>query len=91
MIIYKYNKDIFCFITVRIESDTAEIIQIERHTVTSLSNEIKRLYNIKVEDSLSILHNIIEGLLSLTPGQYIMQHIPQNGPFAYVYKQAEYR
>lgn len=55
----------------------------------SLSNEIKRLYNVKAEDSLNILHNIIGKLSSLTPGQYIMQHVPQNGPFAYVYKQAE--
>jgi len=58
----------------------------------SLNDEIKRLYNIKVEDSLSILHNIIEGLSSLIPGQYILRHVPQNGPFAYVYKHAtEYR
>ncbi|XP_011708117.1 PREDICTED: little elongation complex subunit 2-like isoform X1 [Wasmannia auropunctata] len=71
---------------VRIEASTGEIIQIERHTEMSLSNEIKRLYNVKVENSLSILHNIIDGLSSLTPGQYIMQHIPQSGPFAYVYK-----
>lgn len=55
----------------------------------SLSNEIKRLYNVKAEDSLNILHSIIEKLSSLTPGQYIMQHTPQNGPFAYVYKQAD--
>ncbi|KYN14089.1 NMDA receptor-regulated protein 2 [Trachymyrmex cornetzi] len=71
---------------VRIETSTAEIIQIERHTTVSLSNEIKRLYNVKVEDSLNILYNIIEGLSSLTPGQYIMRHVPQNGPFAYIYE-----
>ncbi|XP_028050349.1 uncharacterized protein LOC105838508 [Monomorium pharaonis] len=76
---------------VRIAADTSEVIQIEKHTLMSLGVEIKRLYNVKVEDSLSILHNIIEGLSSLTPGQYIMQHIPQSGPFAYVYKQADYR
>lgn len=74
---------------VRIEADTSEIIQIEKHTTASLSNEMRRLYNIKIEDSLSILHNIIEGLSSLTPGQYIMRHIPQKGPFAYIYKQVE--
>lgn len=77
---------IFCITTVRIETSTSEIIQIERHTTVSLSNEIKRLYNIKVEDSLNILYNIIERLSSLTPGRYIMRHIPQNGPFAYVYE-----
>ncbi|XP_018399079.1 PREDICTED: uncharacterized protein LOC108776846 [Cyphomyrmex costatus] len=71
---------------VRIETNTSEIIQIERHTTTSLSNEIKRLYDIKVEDSLNILYNIIKGLSSLTPGRYIMRHVPQNGPFAYVYE-----
>ncbi|XP_070158284.1 uncharacterized protein [Polyergus mexicanus] len=74
---------------VRIAADTSEIIQIEKHTTTSLSNEMRRLYNVKIEDSLSILHNIIEGLSSLTPGQYIMRHVPQRGPFAYVYKQVE--
>ncbi|KAL0116753.1 hypothetical protein PUN28_009992 [Cardiocondyla obscurior] len=76
---------------VRIETNTSEIIQIERCTTTSLSKELKRLYNIKVENSLNILHNIIKGLSSLTPGQYIMRYVPLNGPFAYVYKQAEYR
>lgn len=74
---------------VRITADTSEVIQIERHTTTSLSNEMRRLYDIKIEDSLSILHNIIEELLSLTPGQYIMQHIPQRGPFAYIYKEVK--
>lgn len=48
---------------------------------------MRRLYNVKIEDSLSILHNIIEGLSSLTPGRYIMRHVPQRGPFAYVYEQ----
>ncbi|KAG5326460.1 ICE2 protein, partial [Acromyrmex heyeri] len=71
---------------VRIETSTSEIIQIERHTTVSLSNEIKRLYNVKVEDSLNILYNIIERLSSLTPGRYIMRHVPQNGPFAYIYE-----
>ncbi|XP_024869019.1 uncharacterized protein LOC112452837 [Temnothorax curvispinosus] len=74
---------------VRIETNTAEVIQIERLTTMSLSNEMKRLYNVKVEDSLSVLYNIIEGLASLAPGQYILRHVPQNGPFAYVYKQTE--
>ncbi|EFN68808.1 NMDA receptor-regulated protein 2 [Camponotus floridanus] len=74
---------------VRIEVDSSEIIQIEKHTTASLSNEMRRLYNTKIEDSLSILHNIIEGLSSLTPGQYIMRHVPQRGPFAYIYKQVE--
>lgn len=74
---------------VRIEADSSEIIQIEKHTTASLSNEMRRLYNTKIEDSLSILHNIIEGLSSLTPGRYIMRHVPQRGPFAYIYKQVE--
>ncbi|XP_072767674.1 uncharacterized protein [Anoplolepis gracilipes] len=74
---------------VRLAADTSEIIQIEKHTAASLSNEMRRLYNVKIEDSLSILHNIIKELSSLTPGQYIMRHIPQRGPFAYVYKQNE--
>lgn len=74
---------------VRIEADTSEVIQIERHTIASLSSEMKRLYNVKVEDSLSILHNIIEVLLFLTPGRYILKHVPQNGSFAYIYKQVE--
>ncbi|XP_012231570.1 uncharacterized protein [Linepithema humile] len=74
---------------VRIEADTSEVIQIERHMTTSLSSEMKRLYNVKVEDSLSILHNIIEVLSFLTPGRYILKHVPQNGSFAYVYKNVE--
>ncbi|KYN40421.1 NMDA receptor-regulated protein 2 [Trachymyrmex septentrionalis] len=73
-------------VRVRIETSTSEIIQIERHTTVSLSNEIKRLYNVKVEDSVHILYNIIERLSSLTPGRYIIRHVPQNGPFAYIYE-----
>lgn len=76
-------------LAVRIEADTSEVIQIDRHTTMTLSTEIKRLYNVKVEDSLSILHNIIEVFLFLTPGRYIMKHTPKNGSFAYVYKEAE--
>ncbi|XP_011859215.1 PREDICTED: little elongation complex subunit 2-like isoform X3 [Vollenhovia emeryi] len=76
---------------VRIATDTAEIIQIERHTSLSVSKDLKRLHNVKVQDSLSILHNIIEELSSLTPGQYIIRHVPQNGPFACVYKPVNHR
>ncbi|XP_032680871.1 uncharacterized protein LOC116848663 [Odontomachus brunneus] len=74
---------------VRIAAESGEVIQIERHTAMSLSNEIKRLHNVKVEDSLSLLHNVIERLSCLMPGRYIMRHIAQHGPFAYVYKKVE--
>ncbi|XP_014479488.1 PREDICTED: little elongation complex subunit 2-like [Dinoponera quadriceps] len=74
---------------VRIAVETGEVIQIERHTAMSLSAEMKRLYNVKVEDSLTILHNVIERLSCLTPGRYVVQHIAQHGPFAYIYKEAE--
>lgn len=83
--IYNY----FCIIIVRLEANSGEIIQIERHTAMSLSTEMKRLHNIKVEDSLTILHNVIERLSCLMPGRYIMRHVVQYGPFAYIYKEAE--
>lgn len=79
----------FCVTKVRIAAESEEVIQMERHTVTSLNNEIKRLHNVKVDDSLTILHNVIERLSCLTPGRYIMRHIAQHGPFAYIYKKVE--
>ncbi|KAL6264947.1 hypothetical protein P5V15_005043 [Pogonomyrmex californicus] len=72
---------------VRIAADNNEVIQIEKLTITSLTSEIKRLFKIKAEDSLGVLYNMIEQLSSLTPGQYIMRHVPRNGPFASIYKQ----
>ncbi|XP_011139519.1 uncharacterized protein LOC105183237 isoform X2 [Harpegnathos saltator] len=74
---------------VRIAAESGEIIQIERHTVMSLSAEIQRLYKIKVKDSLAILHNVIEKLSCLTPGRYLMRYTAQHGPFAYVYKETD--
>ncbi|EZA53909.1 hypothetical protein DMN91_009945 [Ooceraea biroi] len=74
---------------VRIEADSGEVIQIERHTTTSLNNEIRRLHNVRTEDSLKILYNVIEKLSVLTPGRYIVRHIPRHGPFAYVYKKTD--
>lgn len=79
----------FCVIIVRIAAESGEVIQVEKHTTMSLSTEMKRLYNVKVEDSLIILHNIIERLSCLTPGRYILRYIEQYGPFAYIYKSVE--
>lgn len=55
----------------------------------SINNEIKRLYNIKVEDSLVILHNIVQSLLNLSPGHYIMKHTIKNGASVVLFKSAE--
>ncbi|XP_076663313.1 uncharacterized protein LOC143366272 isoform X2 [Andrena cerasifolii] len=74
---------------VRISASTSEVLQIEHRTAMSINNEIKRLYNVKVEDSLTILHNVIQCLSSLSPGRYIMRHTVRNGAFAAVYKEVE--
>ncbi|XP_016920929.1 uncharacterized protein LOC108003276 [Apis cerana] len=74
---------------VRISAKTSEILQIEYRTAMSINNEIKRLFNIKVEDSLIILHNVIQSLANLSPGHYIMRHTIRNGAFATVFKVAE--
>lgn len=74
---------------VRISAKTSEILQIEYRTAMSINNEIKRLFNIKVEDSLIILHNVIQSLANLSPGHYIMRHTVRNGAFATVFKVAE--
>lgn len=77
------------FILVRISTKTSEILQIEYRTAMSINNEIKRLFNIKVEDSLVILHNVIQSLTNLSSGHYIMRHTVRNGAFATVFKVAE--
>ncbi|KAK9303829.1 hypothetical protein QLX08_004567 [Tetragonisca angustula] len=74
---------------VRISTKTSEVLQIEHRTAMSINNEIKRLYNIKVEDSLIILHNIVQSLSDLSPGHYIMRHTIRNGAFAALFKLAE--
>ncbi|KAK1129044.1 hypothetical protein K0M31_020177 [Melipona bicolor] len=74
---------------VRISTKTSEVLQIEHRTAMSINNEIKRLYNIKVKDSLAILHNIIQSLADLSPGHYIMRHTVRNGAFAALFKLAE--
>ncbi|XP_003394665.2 uncharacterized protein LOC100650803 isoform X1 [Bombus terrestris] len=74
---------------VRISSETSEILQIEHRTAISINNEIKRLYNTKVEDTLIILHNVIQSLANLSPGRYILRHTIRNGAFAAVFKLAE--
>ncbi|XP_053987491.1 uncharacterized protein LOC128880932 isoform X1 [Hylaeus volcanicus] len=74
---------------VRINAETSEILQVEHRTAMSISNEIKRLYNIKVEDSLTILHNVVQSLANLSPGRYVMRHTVRNGSFATVYKEVE--
>ncbi|CAL7935085.1 unnamed protein product [Xylocopa violacea] len=74
---------------VRILAQTSEVLQIEYRTAISISNEIKRLYDIKVEDSLIILHNTIQTVANLAPGQYIMRHTVRNGAFATVFKGVE--
>ncbi|XP_035719890.1 little elongation complex subunit 2-like [Vespa mandarinia] len=76
---------------VRISAQTSEVIQIEKRTTISINNEIKRLYNIKVEDTLTLLHNVIQTLSNVTPGCYIIRHISRNGAFATVYKETDAR
>lgn len=85
---FKY-RNVICVTAVRIEANSAEMIQIERHTMTSLNSEIRRLHNVKPEESLKILHNLIETLSVFSPGRYIVQHVPKYGPFAYVYKETD--
>lgn len=77
------------FTLVRISAETSEILQVEHRTAMSISNEIKRLYNVKVEDSLTILHNVVQSLINLSPGRYIMRHTVRNGSFAVIYKEVE--
>nr|XP_050853419.1 little elongation complex subunit 2-like isoform X1 [Vespula vulgaris] len=74
---------------VRISAQSSEIIQIEKRTTISINNEIKRLYNIKAEDTLTLLHNVIQILSNVTPGCYIIRHISRNGAFATVYKETD--
>ncbi|XP_017789945.1 PREDICTED: uncharacterized protein LOC108572256, partial [Habropoda laboriosa] len=74
---------------IRISAETSEILQIEHRTAISINNEIKRLYNMKVEDSLTILHNVVQSLGNLSPGRYIMRHTVRNGAFATIYKEVE--
>ncbi|XP_078053397.1 uncharacterized protein LOC144478880 [Augochlora pura] len=74
---------------VRISAGTSEVLQVEQRTAMSINNEIKRLYSIKVEDSLVVLHNVIELLSSLSPGRYVMRHTVKEGAFAILYKEAD--
>lgn len=76
-----------CLARIRISAQTSEVIQIEKRTTTSINNEIKRLYNVKAEDSLVVLYNLIQTLSNVTPGQYIIRHTVRNGAFATVYKE----
>ncbi|XP_017889972.1 uncharacterized protein LOC108630910 isoform X2 [Ceratina calcarata] len=78
-----------CLARVRIAAQTAEVLQIEYRTAVSVNNEIKRLFNVKVEDSLVIFHNIIQSLSTFSSGQYIIRHTIRNGAFATVYKPVE--
>nr|XP_031828203.1 uncharacterized protein LOC116425111 [Nomia melanderi] len=74
---------------VRISATKSEVLQIEQRTAMSINNEIKRLYNIKVEDSLTVLHNVIQSFSNLSPGRYIMRHTIRHGAFAIIYKEVE--
>ncbi|XP_011298787.1 uncharacterized protein [Fopius arisanus] len=74
---------------VRASSWNQEVIQYERRTAISVNNEIKRLYNVKGEDSLQLLYNVAENMSKMTPGKYLIRHTPRNGAFASIYKEAE--
>ncbi|XP_076762937.1 uncharacterized protein LOC143430509 [Xylocopa sonorina] len=74
---------------VRILAQTSEVLQIEHRTAISISNEVKRLYDIKVEDCLIILHNTIQIVANLSPGQYVIRHTVRNGAFATIFKAVE--
>ncbi|XP_076289652.1 uncharacterized protein LOC143213566 isoform X2 [Lasioglossum baleicum] len=74
---------------VRISANTSEVLQLEQRTAMSINNEIKRLYNVKAEDTLVILHNVIETLSSLSPGRYVIRHTIRHGAFAAVYKEVD--
>ncbi|KAG7205175.1 hypothetical protein KM043_018266 [Ampulex compressa] len=83
-----FRPDTF-LIRVRISADTSEILQLERRTTVSLSNEIKRLYNINAESSLTVLHNIIQTLTAQPPGRYVIRHTVRNGAFATLNTEAD--
>lgn len=74
---------------VRIYPNNFEIIQYERRTAMSVNNEMKRLYNVKGEDSLQLMYNVAETMIKMQPGRYLIRHTPRNGAFASVYKETE--
>ncbi|XP_015604752.1 little elongation complex subunit 2 [Cephus cinctus] len=76
-------------IRARISEQSKEILQLEKRTAISINNELKRLYNVKVEDSLVLLHNVIHTLSELQPGRYLLRHTLRNGAFATIYKEIE--
>ena len=69
--------------------ETAEAIQIEMRTPISISNEIKRLYNLKPEAALTLLYNVTETMTAMSPGRYLIRHTVSNGAFASIYKEAD--
>lgn len=78
-----------CLARIRISAQSSEVIQVEKRTTVSINNEIKRLYNVKAEDSLNVLYNVIQTLSNVNPGRYIIRHTLRNGAFATVYKESD--
>ncbi|KAI4485351.1 hypothetical protein M0804_006856 [Polistes exclamans] len=75
-----------CIARVRISMSKAEIIQIQKRNALAICNEVKRLYNKKVNVSLILLYNIIQTLSYASPGNYIITN-SKDGTFAIVYKE----
>ncbi|XP_046473537.1 little elongation complex subunit 2 isoform X1 [Neodiprion pinetum] len=87
MLTYRPNTSL---VRVRISAKSSDIIQVERRTIGSINNEMKRLYGLNGEDSLVILHNVVHELKKLKPGNYLLRHTPSNGAFATIYQEAEF-
>lgn len=66
---------------VLIHAYTSEIITVQSCDATKIINEACTYYNYNPNYGLGVLYKVFSSLMSLTPGNYLLHHTPEHGPF----------
>lgn len=77
------------FFLVRINSTNFDVIQYEWQTISSLNNDMSRLYKMTGEPALKIIYNVASEMTKMDPGKYLLRHTPRSGAFTTVYRETE--
>lgn len=70
---------------------TGEIIAVENCTMQKIASEAQTYHQYNPHLGVGALYKIVARLLHLTPGNYLLHHIPKDGPFVALLREVDER
>lgn len=75
------------FLLVRTDFITSEVVMVENCTMQKINTEAMTQYEYKPHQRLGVMYKIFIELSKLCPGNYLLRHVPKQGPFVAVLKE----